>query len=497
MPYLMGCLSTDGAFWRLGSDNGAERYNGAGRWAREANLPLTELSVGSMTNAWGVDTSGNAVQLTPGPVTRIAAPAAREVAVSRDDDLWMLNWDDNNKPYHRKPDGSWERAGDTLCWKIAVGDPGDVWVLMESWFWGNPWQLSATGWVKRGDQQSTAIAVGQDGAAWTNAGGPELDLLERDASGAWSVVSAPTDYAVACIAASEDWVAGDDAWQRTGADWTLHPAPPVVAFDGIAAAADGTVIAWQGEWSKAGRSFRFNGTGGWEPLPLSPENGFFNAAVRDAHGVYFALWDDHQLMYWPGTAWQDAGRKVRRVAACPDGSVWALDAGGTASRRTADGTWQALPAELWAIGAGGWDIAWGVDPMGAPLRWDGQAFAPFASNLTQRLTDISAAADGTVCAIAADKSLLYLDGTAWKPLQPGQAFLRVQAAGADRICAVTTINLDTGTNYVWTGALPSAAPAATEYASDTKPEAQPRPRRREPPKAELRAWMAQGADAAG
>ena len=130
--------------------------------------------------------------------------------------------------------------------------------------------------------------------------------------------------------------------------------------------------------------------------------------------------------------------------------------------------------------------------MGAPLRWDGQAFAPFASNLTQRLTDISAAADGTVCAVAADKSLLYLDGTTWKPLQAGQAFLRVQAASADRICAVTAINLDTGTNYVWTGPLAASAPSAIDYQSQAGARAKPQPRRREPPE-ELKTWMAQSA----
>jgi hypothetical protein len=497
MTFLMGCLSNDGAFWRLGADSSAERFVGSGRWVKEDNAKLVELSVGSAVNAWGVDSSGALFQLTYSPMTQVPAPPAREVAVSSDDDLWIMNWGDSNQPYRRNAQGGWDIVRCTpYPWKITCGDPGDVWVLAESWFWGYARQYNGSGWTQRGDQVAFAIAVGNDGAAFTNAGGEtEPDIYQYVPSGGpWRKIPAPTDYAIACVAGNEDWVVGGDAWQRSGADWNYYPAPAGVQFDGVAAASDGTILAWQGEWSQKGQAYRFNGTGGWDPLPLAPPKGFFNAAAAHAHNCYFVLWDNHTLLHWPGSTWVSAGRSVKKVAACADGSLWTIDAGGTAARRAADGTWQAFSDQLIHIGGGGHDVAWGVDPSGAARKWDGMAFQPISSDLGQSLLDISVGADGTVCAIGADESLLYLAGANWKVLQPGQAFLRVEVADASRICAVSAIDRQSGTNFVWIGGLP-ATPNTRAGTKAAAAKAPPKPRRRKhkEPKGKLRHWFAQNA----
>jgi hypothetical protein len=185
---------------------------------------------------------------------------------------------------------------------------------------------------------------------------------------------------------------------------------------------------------------------------------------------------------------------VKKVAACADGALWTIDAAGTAARRAADGPWQTFSDQLIHIGAGGQDIAWGVDPTGAPRKWDGTAFQSFASDLTQALTDISVGSDGAVCAVAADQSLIYLSGANWKPLQSGQAFLRVQVASADRICAVSAIDPDSRTNFVWNGAIPTTPDARSKSkAPPAKAPPKRKPRRFKEPKGKMRHWYAQNA----
>lgn len=303
---------------------------------------------------------------------------------------------------------------------------------------GSVWGLDKTGallastederpWEPRPELAPAGVGAGADGTVYAVG---EAGILYAYRDEAWASLGSLPDGQLASISVgSAAAVWGVDtqgrvlSYEPAVPRWTPVSPPPDSPAAQVCATVDGGVFCL----TRLGRAYARQGAG-WVPLPCTDE---LAALAAGDVGWVWAVTSEGRPVQYDGQSWQPVpgpGRRLARIAAGADLTVWSLDTVGRLfqldpSRQS----WRPVPAPapVADIAVGGAGSAWVIAAPGA--EWAGQAGAAGRA-AWQYTRDASlwspAGAPGSYAQIAAVDA-----GTVWALDAGGQVTQLTRTAG--------------------------------------------------------------------